>query len=123
MWARTAEAALACWLAVSPFIFQHAADDTYLWANDFISAFLVFLFAVMSWWPPTRHAHVLNLAMGCWLAGAPFVFSPHPPPPAFQNHVMVGLILLIFAIVPNDAELPSRRWLEYSAAQDDKERE
>jgi len=117
MWARTVEAVLGCWLAISPFIFRHAAGDTYLWAHDFIVATLVFLFAVLSWWQPTRHAHVLNLLAGLWLIAGAYAMAPSPAPAAYQNHVMVGLILLIFAVVPNDASLPSQRWRNYYARQ------
>lgn len=117
MWARTVEAVLGCWLAISPFIFRHAADDTYLWAHDFILAALVFLFAVLSWWQPTRHAHVLNLLTGLWLIGAAYALAPYPAPAAYQNHVMVGLALLVFAVVPNDASLPSQAWRDHYAHQ------
>lgn len=113
MWARTVEAVLGCWLAISPFIFRHAPGDTYLWAHDFTLATVVFVFAVLSWWPPTRHAHVLNVVAAVWLVGGAYFLAPVPPPGAYQNHVMVGLTLLIFAIVPNDAAMPSRAWLDH----------
>jgi len=117
MWARTVEAVLGCWLAISPFIFGHAPGDTYLWAHDFIMAALVFLFAVLSWWQPTRHAHVLNLLTALWLIGGAWVLAPTPAPAGYQNHVMIGLTLLLFAIVPNDASLPSQVWRDHYAQQ------
>ncbi len=119
MWARTVEAVLGCWLAISPFIFRHAPEDTYLWAHDFTMAGLVFLFAVLSWWQPTRYAHAMNIVAALWLVGGAYFLASTPAPAAFQNHVMVGLILLMFAIVPNDAEMPSTAWLDHYERQGD----
>lgn len=30
MWARVVEVMLGCWLAVSPFVFRHSADERWL---------------------------------------------------------------------------------------------
>lgn len=110
MWARVIEVMLGCWLAVSPFIFRHPADDRVLWFNDLISAIVVVVLALISFWPPMRFAHVANLAVALWLIGFGFWVAPYPPPPALQNDIMVGLLLLMFAIVPNEATSPPRPW-------------
>jgi len=52
MWARVVEFMLGCWLAISPFIFQHPADDLTLWVTDWMAASFVILFALLSYWRP-----------------------------------------------------------------------
>jgi len=41
MWSRIVEAMLACWLAISPFVFAFGDDDTLLWINALAGAALV----------------------------------------------------------------------------------
>lgn len=40
--------------------------------------------------------------------------SPHPTPPALQNDIIVGWLLLMFAIIPNEANIPPRSWRKFS---------
>ncbi|HUE83426.1 MAG TPA: SPW repeat protein [Pyrinomonadaceae bacterium] len=115
MWARIIEVMLGCWLAVSPFIFRHAADERALWVNDLFSAIAVIVLAIVSFWPPLRFAHVTNLVIAFWLIAFGFWASPYPAPPALQNDIIVGLLLLMFAIIPNQANLPPRAWRSLSA--------
>lgn len=116
MWARVIEVMLGCWLAVSPFIFRHPAGDQVLWLNDLFSATAVIVLALVSFWPPLRFAHVANLAIALWLIAFGFWAFPYPAPPALQNDIVVGLLLLMFAIVPNEATLPPRPWRDFMAS-------
>jgi hypothetical protein len=115
MWARVIEVMLGCWLAVSPYIFRHSADDMRLWLNDLFSATAVIVLALASFWSPLRFAHVANIAMALWLIAFGFWVSPYPTPPALQNDIVVGLLLLMFAIVPNEASRPPRPWRDFLA--------
>lgn len=119
MWARVIEVMLGCWLAVSPFIFRHPADDKVLWFNDLFSATAVIVLALVSFWPPLRFAHVANLAIALWLITFGFWASSYPAPPAMQNDIVVGLLLLMFAIVPNEATRPPRPWRDFLAKRRD----
>jgi hypothetical protein len=110
MWARVIEIMLGCWLAVSPFIFRHAADEKVLWFNDLFSALAVIMLALISFWPPLRYAHVAIVVVALWLIGFGFWASGFPASPALQNDILVGLLLLMFAIIPNEANLPPRAW-------------
>lgn len=112
MWARVVEVMLGCWLAVSPFVFRHSPDDRMLWFNDLLSALVVMVLALISFWPPLRFAHIAIFAVGLWLIALGFL-GPYPTPPALQNDLVVGLLLLIFAIVPNDANQPPQAWREF----------
>lgn len=108
MWARVTEVMLGCWLAMSPFIFRHGPEDRVLWVNDLLSATVVVVLAVVSFWSPLRFAHVANFVVGLWLIAFGFWASPHPAPPALQNDIVVGILLMMFAILPNHASLPPR---------------
>lgn len=112
MWARVVEVMLGCWLAVSPFVFRHSADDRMLWASDLLSAFVVVVLALVSFWSPMRFAHLAIVVVGFWLIALGFL-APYPTAPAFQNDIVVGLLLLIFAIVPNEANQPPTPWLRH----------
>jgi hypothetical protein len=113
MWARIVEVMMGCWLAVSPFIFRHSPEDRVLWFNDLLSATVVILLALVSFWPPLRFAHVANLAVGLWLIAFGFWAFPYPTPPALQNNVVIGLLLLMFAVIPNEANRPPRPWRQH----------
>ena len=115
MWARVIEMMLGCWLAMSPFIFRHAGDDRVLWFNDLFSALAIMVLALVSFWPPLRFAHVANLVIALWLIAFGFWASPYPAPPALQNDIVVGLLLLMFAIIPNEATRPPRPWRDFFA--------
>jgi hypothetical protein len=119
MWARVIEVMLGCWLAMSPFIFRHGAEDRVLWFNDLFSAIIVIVLALVSFWPPLRFAHVANLTIALWLIAFGFWASSYPAPPALQNNIVVGLLLLMFAIVPNEATRPPRPWRDFLAKRRD----
>lgn len=115
MWARVVEVMLGCWLAISPFIFRHSEEDRVLWFSDLFAAMVVIILALVSFWPPMRFAHVANLVIALWLIGFGFWASPYPSPPALQNDIVVGLLLLMFAIIPNQATRPPRSWRVFYA--------
>jgi hypothetical protein len=113
MWARVIEVLLACWLAVSPFLFRHAPAETFLWITDLSCAVIIALFSLLSYRPRWEKTHLLNLAVAGWLIGTGFLVAESPPPPAIQNHVVIGLLLLMFAVIPSHAERPPRSWQEF----------
>lgn len=112
MWARVVEVMLGCWLAVSPFVFRHEPAERILWVSDLLSAFVVVVLALASFWSPLRYAHLAIVLVGLWLIVFGFL-APYPTAPAFQNDIVVGLLLLIFAIVPNEASQPPKPWLRH----------
>lgn len=113
MWARDMELAIGLWLAMSPFVFGHPGADTALWANDLACAALVAVLAVSTYWRPMRRAHLAELAVAAWLVGwgwSTAYQSAGAAPPASQNHVVVGLLLGMLAIVPSRASEPPAAW-------------
>lgn len=109
MWARTVEVMLGCWLLVSPFVFEHEPSDTYFWAADLGGGALIALFSLFSFWEPTKRAHALTFVTGASLALIAYFGTP-PLPPALQNHILVGVLLMMMAIIPTEATLPPDAW-------------
>jgi len=112
MWARHMEFALALWLAMSPFVFRHPGGELALWLHDFAAASVLATLSLVSHWRPLRRAHLLSLALATWLIVAGWWQSQGTglhPPPAYQNWLLVGLLLAMFAIVPSEASRPPRQ--------------
>lgn len=108
MWGRVVEIMTAMWLAFSPFVFGVQSDMVLLWA-DLGTALLICMLAGLSYWHPTRYAHLLILAVAIGLAVWGRAAGT-PPPPAHQNHIVVGLFLLMIALIPNEASQPPQVW-------------
>jgi len=113
MWGRIVEIMTAVWLMLSPFIFRAQDNATLVWV-DVLTGLSICALAGLSWWKPTRYAHVLILfiAIGLVVCGR---LDGTPPAPAQQNHIVVGLFLLMIAIIPNDASHPPKAWRANSA--------
>lgn len=113
MWSRVIEAMLGVWLSLSPFIFRHADDKLWLWVHDLIAATLITTLAILSFWHPMRRAHWAQPVIGIWLIALGFLAAPHPTPPALQNHIMLGLLLIMFGVIPNHASQPPGAWQRF----------
>ncbi len=109
MWARIVECVLAIWLFLSPCIFDYSATDSFLW----VSAFLIALFALLSFWPRCKNIHLLSLGVVLWLWGSGYRSFPLPPSAAEENSVAVGLFLLMLAIVPSHSFRFSKSWKDF----------
>lgn len=110
MWSRVIEVMLGCWLAISPFVFRYEGDATAFWINDFATASAVILLALASFWRPLRHAHVLIAGIGLWLILFAYLNFESPLPPGLQSGALVGFLLMMFAVIPNQAAKPSAGW-------------
>jgi hypothetical protein len=109
MWPRNVEVMLALWLALSPFIFHIPARHSGVWAVDVGAALLIMVFSLASYSKPLRRAYLGTLAVGLGLAIYGLLQS-RPPPSWHQNHILVGLLLVMFAIIPVPATVPPRSW-------------
>jgi hypothetical protein len=113
MWGRVVELMLGLWLVLSPFIFGHDTLHPGLWRNDFACGVAIVLLALLSFWHTLRHVHLLNLLVAAWLIGFGYIYGGYPSPPGAQNNILLGLILLLFAIIPNEANQPPPPWRHY----------
>jgi hypothetical protein len=112
MWPRVVEVMLGCWLLVTPFVFRDTPDASQYSANAVVSAALLIAASLLAFWRRMRLAHVGTLAVALWLIAHGYFGVARPGPPAAQNEIVVGLILLLFAILPgeiNDAPVPWRQ--------------
>lgn len=114
MWGRTSEITLALWLLMSPFLFSHVG--TPLAINDWACGAAVLVLSCLSFWPPLRRAHLVNLGISVWLAGWAYASYPHPAPAGAQNEILVGLTLLLLAMIPNDNEKIPIAWRRHFEA-------
>jgi hypothetical protein len=113
MWARVIEFMLACWLAISPFVFEHPAHATILWANDLTCAILIATFSLACYHRRLKRAHLLNLPLALWLLSVGFMNVKSATTCAAQNHMVVALLLAILAIVPSRSAKPPQTWVDF----------
>jgi len=104
MGARHTEFALGLWLMLSPVLFGHAESGDLLWLHDVLLGTLLTVVPLLCYVRRLHRAHLALLAVAGWLLGRGWwITRTLPDDPAAQNHVMVGLLLAMVAIVPSRA--------------------
>lgn len=119
MWARIVEVMLGVWLALSPFIFRIPTEERFLWWNDLFAAAVIVALALTSFKPELERAHLGLLPVAAWLVVSAYWLGSVPPEPAFQNHVVVGWLLAMFAIIPSRSDTPPRAWERFYLERED----
>lgn len=110
MWPRVVEVMLGCWLMVAPFVFRGTPSVEEYAATAVASGAVIAAASLLSFWPRARVARLATLAAAVWLAAHGYFSAPRPGPPAAQNEIVVGLVLLLFAILPNETNQPPVPW-------------
>lgn len=113
MWGRSIEVMLGLWLLISPFLFGHfekGAGLAPLTVSDLAAGSAVLLLGVLSFWRRTARAHLGQFAVAAWLIAYGRFGFDFPPPPGAQNELLVGLVLVLIAVIPNRSEEPPPRW-------------
>lgn len=113
MWARIAEMGLAVWLALSPWVFAHPSAALFLWVNDLVCAGLILVLAWLPFHRSLEKLHLLQGAAALWLIGCALSTTTQPTPPAVQNHMVTGLLLLMFAVIPSRSTTPPDSWRRF----------
>ncbi len=113
MWPRVVEFMLACWLAISPFIFSYPGSALFLWFNDFSCASLMAIFSLLSYYEHLRKLHLCNLAISLYLISLSYFFKGSTFEAPLQNYMVLGLLLLMIAILPTDADKPPKPWRDF----------
>jgi hypothetical protein len=108
---------MACgaWLIASPWILDHQPGSWFV-VNDIVSGIAVILLAVLSFFLPTRWAHIAIGVVALWLWGSAYFLEQRPGPPAAQNERTIGVLLLMFCLLPNQASQPPAPWRKRSAS-------
>ena len=88
------------------------------WINDLACGLATVAIAFISFWNPLRHAHWLIAGVAIWLIGFGRFTGGHPNPPALQNDIIAGILLLMFAIIPDESNRPARAWRDFYQARE-----
>jgi hypothetical protein len=112
MWSRVIEIMLGFWLLASPFIFGFAEYETKVLASDLLCGLLVIVSGFLSYLNRTKQTHFLTLiiAFGLIIFG---YSAGYPAPPPAQNHIIVGLLLAMFAIIPSRTNELPEAWRKF----------
>lgn len=113
MWARHFEFVLGLWLAISWLIFGYNADQLFLGVNDGVCFVLITLFSFMSYYRPLRWLHLMNLLISFWLIAIAYSSSTTIHEGPYQNYMVVGFLLMMFAIIPAYSNDPPEAWQDY----------
>lgn len=111
MWARIAEFIIAIWLIVSRFILPYG--ELKFDFADFGIPFLIIFFAALSYFGWLNKMHLLQVIPALWLLEISFTYPTPWLPFGLQNHILVALTLLTFAIIPSRASEPPRPWKRF----------
>jgi hypothetical protein len=112
MWPRVCEALLGAWLLASPWFLGHSSN----WAMrtaDVSAGSLIVLFALASFSNALRRAHLVTVLVAALLIVFSYVAAPMPGSAGVQNDILVGLVLMMIAIVPGEANRPPLAWRRY----------
>lgn len=110
MWPRTAELMIGAWLILSPLVFRGTESVDRFVAIDLAAGSAVVVFSLLSFWRPAERAHLLTAALAIGLGAVAYFGWERPGPPAAQNEITVALLLVLLAIVPNEANEPPEPW-------------
>lgn len=110
MWPRVIEIMLGLWLMLSPFIFHYASHISMAWISDLVCGFLIIAFGMISYVRTFRWVHFLTIFLAIYLIIFGYLKLFYVFQPAAQNHILVGLLLLLFAILPNHVNSTPDKW-------------
>lgn len=113
MWARIVEFMLACWLAISRFIFQYSPEESFFWKNDLVCASLIGLFALLSFNDKLNKMHLCTLAVAGWLFALGYSTFPEEAIPPLENYVALSLLFFMLSVLPSQSDLPPRPWRKF----------
>lgn len=110
MWPRIVEIVLALALIAGSLTLGAGPELPDVRLQELIPAGLMILVALLSFQPRLRRIYLAQVLLGSWLIANGFWASEGPAPPAIQNAILVGAALLMFGIIPSEANAPPRSW-------------
>lgn len=112
MWARVIELMLSLFLSISLFIFPGAFEHPIFWVNDLICASIILLCALLSYHRRLYRMHFISFLVSLYLIAIGYLHTEIAPPPA-QNELVIGLLLLMFTLIPSHSSAPPKKWQLY----------
>ena len=109
MWGRYIEIVLGLYILASPWLLPHR-EPAWRHLNEIVCGAAVIVFAIASFFRPTRWAHLLTGVVALWLGGSAYVFEPRPGPPGAQSDITMAYLLIMMFLIPNDASSPPGPW-------------
>lgn len=119
MWARIVEILLGFWLAASIFIVRRVPGDMTGLINDVVCGLAVVAFGCLSFIERAAWLHFLTLAVGLWLIIFGYI-AGYPSPATAQNRIIIGLLLAMFAIIPNRINEMPESWRKFHSGNSDR---
>jgi hypothetical protein len=116
MWPRVVEVMFGVWLLLSPFIFSYSTESRleFAWISDFLSGLLIIAFGLASysarfWW-----AHFLSCLVAAYMISVGYFALDGIYVPAAQNHILIGMLVLMFAVLPNHTNDKPEKWQKFN---------
>lgn len=110
MWPRVVELMLGGWLILSPLIFRGTESVEAFATRDVTAGSAIVVLSLLSFWHRTARVHLCTAALALGLGLYAYLIWPRPGPPAAQNEIAVAMLLVLFAIIPNEATTPPAGW-------------
>lgn len=112
MWTRLAEIVLGLWLLSSPFVFESVSGQRSGRAAELAAGSLIIVLALGSLLTRLRKAHLASVGVALALIAHGYLWAPLGSL-SQQNDILIGLVLMMLAILPSEANLPPQSWREY----------
>lgn len=100
MWAPTSCVFFGLWLMASPLIFHIPDEYSRIWWSEIVLGSLIIFFGLLSCSRKWEAVRFINCAIAAISVLYGYFFFPHPRLPIAQNHILIGLLLLMFSIIP-----------------------
>ena len=98
-WQDWANVVLGVWLILSPAILGYAEAGTLAAPHSYAIGIAIAAFALAALYRFYRWEEGVNLALGLWLIAAPFVLGFSHIDAAAWNHVIVGVLVALDALM------------------------
>ena len=116
MWPRVSELLIGVWLMLAPVVFAATESIASFAGRDVAAGAVVVMMSLLSFWSRTASAHVGTGLLAVVLGLGAYFGFPRPGPPAAQNEIAVACVLLLLAIIPNQASRPPEPWRTRSSS-------
>ena len=100
-WPRPIEIVLGVWLAAGSWLLPGPHDARWIIAG-LIAGSVIVGCSVLSFRPACNKMHLANIAVAISLASFLLLTAPSPAPAVVQNQLLTSLLLVNFAVIPNE---------------------